>query len=286
MFFWLAISLALIYLATYNSTAGISTVWTAGFGAVSMNSLINITVGISLTGTILVTNMPQMLLSVNYFLYNSLYTGMLLTAETNSYAVQRKALRVSNPQGAQRSTYYLQLPYRYAIPLMIIFGALHWAFSQSVFFVQINVFDVGEQPLSTVQACGWSAPALATAIVLGYLASLALWAIGKRKYHTGMPIMTSCSLAISAACHAPPGDESAALKKVMYGATWRSADGTEYAGFSSQDVRPLKGGVRYGREIPREEVAPRNPDRNGQASFSFYTRAETSLLADNQRRCV
>ncbi|MCJ1379121.1 hypothetical protein MMC17_002221 [Xylographa soralifera] len=286
LLFWLAISLALIYLATYSSTAGISSVWTTGFGAISMNSLINITVGMSLTGTILITNMPQMLLSVNYFLYNSLYTGMLLTAETNSYAIHRKALRVSNPRGAQRSTYYLQLPYRYAIPLMIVFGALHWAFSQSVFFVQINVFDVNVQPLNTIQACGWSAPALATAIALGYVASLALWAIGKRKYHAGMPIMSSCSLAISAACHAPPGDEHAAVKKVMYGATWRSADGTEYAGFSSQDVRPLKAGIKYGREILHEEVAVPNPISTGQASFSFYTRAEMSMPPDNQRRRI
>ncbi|MCJ1287655.1 hypothetical protein MMC26_007007 [Xylographa opegraphella] len=230
--------------------------------------------------------MPQMLLSVNYFLYNSLYTGMLLTAETNSYAVHRKALRVSNPQGAQRSTYYLQLPYRYAIPLMIIFGALHWAFSQSVFFVQINVFDVNEQLLSTVQACGWSAPALATAIFLGYLASLALWAIGTRKYHAGMPIMGSCSLAISAACHAPPGDENAALKKLMYGAIWQSADGTEYAGFSSQDVRPLKAGTRYGCEGLHEEVFAPNPVETGQASISLYTRAELRMFSDNQRQCA
>ncbi|MCJ1291656.1 hypothetical protein MMC34_003201 [Xylographa carneopallida] len=207
---------------------------------------------------------------------------MLLAAETNSYAVHRKALRVTSPQGAQRSTYYLQLPYRYAIPLMIVFGLLHWAFSQSVFFVQVNVFDLNEKPSGTVQACGWSASALATAIVLGYLASGALWAIGKRKYHSGMPIMSSCSLAISAACHATPGDENAALKKVMYGATWRSVDGTEYAGFSSRDVRPLKAGVRYGREVPQEEVAALNSVRNGQAPFSFYTRAETRLLSDNQ----
>lgn len=131
--------------------------------------------GISLTTTILLTKTPQLLLSVSYSLYNSLYTSMLLTAEMNSNASHHIALRVTDPRGEQRSTHYLQLPYRYAIPLMIIFGTLHWVFSQSLFLVQISTFNINQQYTDVIQACGWSGSALATALGLGLPFNVSSW---------------------------------------------------------------------------------------------------------------
>lgn len=98
--------------------------------------------------------------------------------------------------------------------------------------------------------------------------------LGKREYIAGMPIMSSCSLAISAACHAPPGDGKAALMKVMYGATWRSVDGSEYVGLSSKDVIPLKEGVIYGRKGQTEETSAPADASGGLPSVSLYTGAE------------
>ncbi|MCJ1477081.1 hypothetical protein MMC13_005752 [Lambiella insularis] len=277
MIFWIAVGSAFVYLSANYNPGTTGSLWTAGFGTVSISSIITTSLEMSLTGTVLVTNTPQLLLSINYFLYNSLYTSMLLTAEANSYALHRKSLRVSDPRGTQRSTYYLQLPYRYATPLMIVFGALHWAFSQSIFLVQFNVENADQEPAGVVQACGWSAPALATSIGLGLLTSLALGAIGRRKYAGGMPIIGSCSLAIAAACHAPPGDDSAALKNLMYGATWRSANGSEYAGFSSKDVRSLKKGVTYGQDMRTGNVPAPVTMTNGQGSVSLHTWEEMGL---------
>jgi hypothetical protein len=63
-------------------------------------------------------------------------------------AYHRKGLRVSeNPRGAQRSTYFLQLPYRYAIPLLIVSSAMHWMVSQSLFLVTVLRYQPGGTPL-------------------------------------------------------------------------------------------------------------------------------------------
>ncbi|GES59971.1 peptidase C78, ubiquitin fold modifier-specific peptidase 1/ 2 [Aspergillus terreus] len=66
---------------------------------------------------ILLANTPQLVVSIAYFMYNAVMTCVLLAAEYDDYAVERKPLRVSWARGAQRSTYYLSLPYRYSIPL-------------------------------------------------------------------------------------------------------------------------------------------------------------------------
>lgn len=74
---------------------------------------------------------------------NSVWTSMTLAAEWNSYSVDRKGLRVSTYlQGHQRSTYFLSLPYRYALPLIVSSGLLHWLISQSLYVVIIRAHDV------------------------------------------------------------------------------------------------------------------------------------------------
>lgn len=173
---------------------------------------------------------------------------MLLAAETNSFAVSRKTLRVSNPTSPQRSTYYLQIPYRFGVPLMIAFGSLHWLLSQSVFLVKITVSDKDgvESSASSFTACGWSAVALAVALLFAVVMMLAVVGISWKKYHPGMPIMRSCSRAIAAACHPLPGDGDAAYKSLMYGVVGCTTGGVEHAAFSSKEVKPLQQGVIYG----------------------------------------
>lgn len=48
---------------------------------------------------------------------------------------------VTYPKGQQRSTYYLQLPYRYVIPLMILLVAMHFLTSQSIFLARLQYWD-------------------------------------------------------------------------------------------------------------------------------------------------
>jgi len=69
---------------------------------------------------VVVANSFQLALSTTYFLYNSLCTAQHAPLEWAGYANgERKGLRITWPRGQQRSTYYLQLPYIYGIPLTI-----------------------------------------------------------------------------------------------------------------------------------------------------------------------
>lgn len=91
------------------------------------------------------------------------------------------------------------------------------------------------------------------AIVLSLFVSgaviLALLANVTRKLEPGMPLASSCSLAITAACHASHGDEDAALLPLKYGVVFAedpdSESGYEHACFSSKEVTPLVDGHWY-----------------------------------------
>lgn len=91
--------------------------------------------------TIIVANSPQLLLSMLVLMYNGIFTCMLLANEYLDYAYERKALRVTKPMGLQRSTYRLQLPYKYGIMLQVVSGVLHWLVSQTIFLARLTTFD-------------------------------------------------------------------------------------------------------------------------------------------------
>lgn len=83
--------------------------------------------------SVLTANLPQLLLSFSYFVYNSLYTRLCVEKEWDSYSLAYRTLRVTSPKGQQRSTYRLQLPYRYSIPLIVISILLHWLVSNALY---------------------------------------------------------------------------------------------------------------------------------------------------------
>lgn len=74
-------------------------------------------------------------------MYNSVLTSVNQSTEYLGFSTQRKVLRVTTPIGAQRSTYWLQLPYRYALPFMTAMATVLWFISQSIFFASFSVFD-------------------------------------------------------------------------------------------------------------------------------------------------
>ena len=176
---------------------------------------------------------------------------MAMTAESNDFATHRKTLRVSNPQGRQRAAYYLQLPYRYAIPLTITCCLLHWLISQSVFYVNLMTFGVNgdRRPEKDISACGWSLAALAFTILLGAAMLIAILSLGFRKYSIEMPIMRSNSLRISAACHPPGSFEGAALLPIEYGVMKVGEQGQWRACFTtSRDFELLS------TKVPKEKT--------------------------------
>lgn len=68
---------------------------------------------------VVTANLPQLLLSLSYFVYNSLYTRICTEKEWNSYGTDYLPLRVTRPQGQQ-------LPYQYSVPLIVVSIFLHW----------------------------------------------------------------------------------------------------------------------------------------------------------------
>ncbi|KAF1922793.1 uncharacterized protein M421DRAFT_426533 [Didymella exigua CBS 183.55] len=158
-------------------------------------------------------NMSQVVLSLCYMNLNSFYTTMTSATEWNNLAFTRKGLRVSEPRGEQQSTYFLQLPYRWAMPLIVLGTALHWLLSQTFFLVRIDVFN--EDGYLTTEgsrsACGTSVSSFIVFFVVFFGLCIAVRVQASRNLVTGLPQAASNSLVISAACH-PPSDEIDANK--------------------------------------------------------------------------
>ncbi|KAH0371675.1 hypothetical protein KCU65_g1827, partial [Aureobasidium melanogenum] len=234
-----------------DQTYTLSRMWQDGVGTVSTDSFVDsATRGRSLLENVLLTNTPQLAISFVYVFYNNCLTRMMLGQEYSDFARHRKPLRVSRPEGEQRSTYRPQLPYRYSIPLMTTMAVLHWLVARSIFLVEIEMFDYDGIAISQwVSACGFSSMAIVLSLFVSGIIILALLANGARKLESGMPLASSCSLAITAACHTGPGDEDARLLPLKYGvviAEESSSDSEyEHACFSSKEVTPLVEGHLY-----------------------------------------
>jgi len=216
----------------------------------------------------IVANMPQVILSMLYFSYNALFTAFLLSYEWTSYAKKRKGLRVSRqPVGAQRTEYFLQLPYRFGVPLMALSGTLHWLVSQSIFLVAIDFYDVfgnfgaiygysakygySANRQTDFKTCGYSPIAMITVLILGTFMTAAIVGFGYVPYSGGMPLAGNCSLAISAACHLDKRvDEdgpTAAAEKLQWGVVGVGEHGVGHCSFSTKTVGvPVRGEVYAG----------------------------------------
>lgn len=174
----------------------------------------------SLLPAVLLANLPQLIISFIYVSYNLVWTSMLMGLEWSQYAHIRRTLRVSYPEALQRSTYRLQIPYRYGVPLMVLIGGIHLLISESIYVVKIKVLAQSEQedPSQSFVTCGYSLLALLVTIVVGIGALIGVIGFGFRKYKPGMSLVRCSSAAISAACH-PRSDEdiNAALRPLQWG---------------------------------------------------------------------
>lgn len=192
------------------------------------------------------SNLPQLLISYVYIAFNTLFTCMLAGREWMQYFTRRQPLRVTSPIGQQRSTYWLQLPYHYSLPLLALSSVLSWLASQSLFVVRVAVRDPRQllTPGYTISTCGYSPGAIALTMITGGVIALAAIATGLRKYPAGMPLSATCSGAISAACHPPAEDSDAAVLPVQWGVvSIKGAVG--HCSFSSKLVAPPIPGQRY-----------------------------------------
>ncbi|KAL2120318.1 hypothetical protein VTJ04DRAFT_4344 [Mycothermus thermophilus] len=228
-----------------------SIIFSLGLGAVSGKTFVNFSnphyltqqesveassSSATLLRNVVIANAPQIFASMIYFTYNSLVTSLSLAAEWGRFAVKRKAPRIAGtvPVGQQRGSYFLQLPFRYSIPLIVTSGVLHWLLSQTLFVVLIEVYRqwleldprTGEPYVAPavrvfdVSKLGWSPIGAVIVMVLGAAMVVVLIGAACWPLRSNMPVAGSCSAAISAACHPPePRDPDAWMKPLMWGET-------------------------------------------------------------------
>ena len=260
----------------------VKAMWDLGFGSVHsqllMPGLTNPSSDtIAILAYILLANSPQVILSGLYFALNGLLTSMYLADEWSHFDKVRKPLRVSDPRGPQRKTYFLQLPYRVALPLIGLSALLHWLTSQSIFLAIVSEYDelgclVNSAALTT---CGFSPIAIVCTLVAGVIIGTATFMLAFRRFRTTMPLVGSCSGAISAACHRPRWDTRASTMAVQWGAlprySWNTGTfvtptqsrelpeftktgNSGYCSFTSGEVESLvKGNIYGGVRVPQEK---------------------------------
>ena len=236
---------------------------TLGFGTVHASAIISgwsiqtiENPSVRIIAAIFIANLPQAILSFLYLNLNGLMTSMWVALEWSKFAKERKFLRVSTPKGLQRSTHFLQLPYKIAIPLMTISGLLHWLVSQSIFLAVVAEYDEEGQLYNAVEiaSCGFSPLAMICVVVLGVLLIIGTFLLGRRKYDPSMPLAGSCTAAISAACHQPDWDVGASLNPVQWGVTKVNEGelGVGHCCLTSGDVEPIQDGRQYAGDIEKE----------------------------------
>jgi hypothetical protein len=261
------VGLSLLVMGFGSAQSSIQTTLSRGLSSTNTDTTIAMTKGFSITADVLLANSPQLIISFAYLFYNNVLTCMLFAHEWSAMATTRQTLRVSRPRGEQRSTYYLQLPYMYAVPLMAAMSCLHWLVARSIFLLQVKVFNNAgaEKPDGAIHVCGYSPFAILVALCVGAVILSILVALSlMRKLHGGIPVVGSCSAAISAACHSPvpvirEGNSTSedwtpvadAFVPLMYGVMLNRQDAEArqwqkpHAGFSSGPVMPLRDGVHY-----------------------------------------
>lgn len=193
--------------------------WNLGFGEANDQTLFSSgePYHSNIANSVVLANLPHLIFSLIYFQLNAIFTSMLLSKEWNDFGLRRSSLRVSEePRGEQRSRYFLQLPYKFSVPLIGAPILFHWLLSQSVFIVSVerrhratllqeredtNTFSWG------LITCGYSPMAIITCLIAGLIVPISVIVVGRRRLPGLMPVAGSCSLAIAAACHHPEGGD-------------------------------------------------------------------------------
>lgn len=207
---------------------------------------VQIGAGMDTASLVVLANLPQVLLSLNYLMLNRLVTCMAVSREWSMLAQARKGLRTSTSRGEQRSTYWLQLPSRFAIPMMAISAGLHYLASQSLFFGSLRLYSRYDYSKVTEDYTGLGyaqRPANVLLVVLLLLnAAIVLW--GKSYNKPGIPQGGFNSAVLSAACHPPVGETDVHLKPVQWGVVSPPDEnaGVGHCSFSSEEVSlPVEG---------------------------------------------
>lgn len=122
------------------------------------------------------------MLSLIYVFSNGILTSMLAAEEWTSFGSVRSSLRVSDARQDQHSTYWLSIPFKYGVCLLVSMTLLHWLVSQGVFVASLDFHssrfaapgDLGSNFMpynfvlknDRIQTCGYSMVPLICAMAL------------------------------------------------------------------------------------------------------------------------
>jgi hypothetical protein len=258
----------LLYVALFASSAvilglcignlskqNLASSWSQGVGSINPNALFTDSFFSDVAGQTflkdaMLVNLPQVLFSLLYFAYNGLYTCMVSGHEWGKFGTEKegRTLRVSQPKGRQRSTYWLSLLWRFSIPLKVASAVMHWLLSRSLFLVKIDVYNYRGVPAPGryISACGYSALAIVLVMCMLLVMLVVLGLVGMKRLPTGIPLVGNCSWAISSACHDIAGERDAALKPLRWGVLDPgTADKPGHCSITSREVQNLVEGQIY-----------------------------------------
>lgn len=128
--------------------------------------------------------------------------------------------------------------------------------SQSLFLALVDVIDDNGEldDGASISTVGYSCIAIFFAIIIGAVAVTAGVLNGFRRYNAGIPLVGSCSAAISAACHRPVDDSSASLLPIKWGCVDAdSGNNTGHCSLSSFEVTPPENGRFYAGKETKED---------------------------------
>jgi uncharacterized integral membrane protein len=236
-------------LSLYQGEVPLFAIWQIkGWGTVQSTALLS-NFATSFVGMELLANTPQLAVSLLYFCFNDTLTRMILAADYNNFAIHRRPLRVTFPRGEQRSTWYLTIPYQYAVPLLTTFTLTHWFISEGLFYVQVLPYNLYGKPIlsASLVTCGVSTIPLELGLFLMVGVFVVVSLLGARRFNVSkMPLAFEWSVVISAACHPSHLDLDAAFKPVQWGEVKAGIDAPyPRCSFTSKEVKEPENDIQY-----------------------------------------
>ncbi|GAW21844.1 hypothetical protein ANO14919_113700 [Xylariales sp. No.14919] len=228
-----------------------------GFGSVSELTYLNLQLPrgdpVGLIANVLIINSPQLLFSIMYSVCGAVMTTFLVQREFSLMYTRahRKPLRVSEPVGIQRSSYFISLPLRYGVPLNLFSAVFHWLISQSFFLARITALlpDGVEDYANSFSTLGYSPYAIIVTGIIAFISLMTIVLIGCRRYDGTMSLISTNSMAISAACHSLPEDRQwGHLLPLQWGVVEIGEDGIGHCAFTTAPchvIRKAQEGVLY-----------------------------------------
>ncbi|KAI0407008.1 hypothetical protein F4802DRAFT_612639 [Xylaria palmicola] len=228
-----------------------------GFGSVSPLTYLNIQLPrgdpIGLIYNVLIINSPQLLFSIMYSVAGAILTTFLVQREFSLMYTRahRKPLRVSEPVGIQRSSFFISLPLRYGVPLNLSSAVFHWLISQSYFLARVTALlpNGSEDYGNSFSTLGYSPYAIIITGITAFINLAIILLLGCRRYDGTMSLVSTNSMAISAACHGLPEDKEDGYRlPLQWGVVEIGDDGIGHCTFTTapcHEIQKAQEGVLY-----------------------------------------